>query len=62
MIKCKYDYEDKCDCADDDNCGCSYPNNMPHDVECKGENYSLSDVHIFKRNPTNKFAKKKNRI
>lgn len=26
--KCNYDYAAKCDCADDDNCGCSYPNNM----------------------------------
>ncbi|MBR1841453.1 MAG: hypothetical protein IJ778_04930 [Alphaproteobacteria bacterium] len=24
-----YDYANKCDCADDDNCGCSYPENMP---------------------------------
>lgn len=23
-----YDYSNKCDCADDDNCGCSYPENM----------------------------------
>ena len=23
-----YDYASKCDCADDDNCGCSYPENM----------------------------------
>ncbi|MBR2273901.1 MAG: peroxiredoxin [Alphaproteobacteria bacterium] len=26
-----YDYANKCDCADDDNCGCDYPNNMRHD-------------------------------
>lgn len=24
----KYDYANKCDCSDDDNCGCDYPNNM----------------------------------
>ena len=23
-----YDYANKCDCSDDDNCGCDYPNNM----------------------------------
>lgn len=23
-----YDYNNKCDCSDDDNCGCDYPNNM----------------------------------
>lgn len=28
----QYDYANKCDCRDDDNCGCTYPNNMPHDV------------------------------
>ncbi len=26
-----YDYAKKCDCSDDDNCGCSYPNNLSHD-------------------------------
>jgi len=25
---CTYDYANKCDCSDDDNCGCTYPNNM----------------------------------
>lgn len=28
---CHYDYQNKCDCSEDDNCGCSFPNNMPHD-------------------------------
>lgn len=28
-----YDYAKKCDCSDDDNCGCSYPNNMKHDYD-----------------------------
>lgn len=33
---CKYDYENKCDCSDDDKCGCKYPNNMSHNFtkEC----------------------------
>ena len=26
----RYNYKNKCDCADDDNCGCTYPNNMAH--------------------------------
>lgn len=30
----EYDYADKCDCSEDDKCGCSYPNNMPHDFGC----------------------------
>jgi peroxiredoxin (alkyl hydroperoxide reductase subunit C) len=33
---CRYDYANKCDCAEDDRCGCTYPNNMLHDFseEC----------------------------
>jgi len=30
-----YDYEHKCDCSEDDKCGCSFPNNMPHDFNCR---------------------------
>ena len=37
--KCQYvlDYNNKCDCREDDNCGCTYPNNLPQDFkqECK---------------------------
>lgn len=25
-----YNYENRCECSDDDRCGCSYPNNMAH--------------------------------
>ena len=25
-----YDYKNKCDCSEDDKCGCDFPNNMPH--------------------------------
>lgn len=28
---CQYDYANKCDCSEDDKCGCDYPNNIPHD-------------------------------
>lgn len=28
-----YDYAHKCDCSEDDNCGCSFPNNIPHDFD-----------------------------
>jgi len=37
MEKCFYDYADKCDCSEDDKCGCTYPNNMPHNFSCKNE-------------------------
>ncbi len=35
-----YDYENRCDCREDDNCGCSFPNNMPHDFDtmCDDDN------------------------
>lgn len=32
--KYNYDYANKCDCGEDDNCGCSYPNNLPHNFSC----------------------------
>ncbi|MBO5038567.1 MAG: peroxiredoxin [Alphaproteobacteria bacterium] len=28
---CHYDYANKCDCSEDDKCGCDFPNNLPHD-------------------------------
>lgn len=28
-----YDYAKKCDCSDDDKCGCSYPNNLNHNYD-----------------------------
>lgn len=32
--KCAYDYADKCDCSEDDKCGCTFPNNLPHNFDC----------------------------
>ena len=32
-----YDYANRCDCREDDNCGCSFPNNIPHDFDCLNE-------------------------
>lgn len=31
----RYDYANKCDCSEDDNCGCTYPNNMAQNFSCK---------------------------
>lgn len=28
-----YNYGNKCDCSDDDNCGCDFPNNIAHNFE-----------------------------
>ncbi len=38
-----YDYENKCDCSDDDRCGCTYPNNMKR-------NYSYHDINVKQNN------------
>ena len=39
--KCQYvlDYNNKCDCREDDNCGCTYPNNLPQNFkqECNNK-------------------------
>lgn len=35
--KCFYDYANKCDCSEDDKCGCTFPNNMPHNFDCSEE-------------------------
>ena len=32
--KCTIDYANKCDCRDDDNCGCTYPNNCSQGFDC----------------------------
>ena len=41
--RCFYDYEYKCDCSEDDKCGCTYPNNMKHNVTCEPEQPSVED-------------------
>lgn len=50
---CKYvlDYDNKCDCREDDNCGCTYPNNLPQDFkqECKeGQNCTAQQSDTYK--------------
>ena len=32
--KCAYGYKEACECREDDNCGCTYPNNMHNDTMC----------------------------
>ena len=32
--KCSQEYEKTCECREDDNCGCTYPNNMHNDFMC----------------------------
>lgn len=44
MEKCFYDYENKCDCSEDDKCGCTYPNNMSHNFSCENEYPQLADI------------------
>ncbi len=46
---CKYDYENKCDCSEDDKCGCDYPNNMEHGYskECFDDEITLENLEIL---------------
>lgn len=37
-----YDYANKCDCSDDDNCGCDYPNNMKRNFESQTDYHATS--------------------
>ena len=47
QFKDHYNYKNKCDCADDDNCGCSYPNNMAHNFSID-ETFSEDSITIAK--------------
>lgn len=44
----EYDYADKCDCSEDDKCGCSYPDNMPHDFDCTCSKDDFSEKNSIK--------------
>lgn len=41
---CYYDYQNKCDCSEDDKCGCTYPNNMAHNYssDCFTDDKAIS--------------------
>jgi hypothetical protein len=48
---CKYDYKNKCDCSDDDNCGCDFPNNMERNFtktcfETLDDEITIEKIHI----------------
>lgn len=50
--ECHYDYANKCDCSEDDKCGCTYPNNMSHGYseDCFEINYKKAkgeDIHFI---------------
>lgn len=58
---CHYDYENKCDCSEDDKCGCTFPNNLPHDYskECFEEELLNAEETIINETaaaPTNETA------
>ncbi len=40
---CVYDYANKCDCSEDDNCGCTYPNNSELDIDCETKDKKNTD-------------------
>ena len=55
--KFSYDYENKCDCSEDDKCGCTYPNNLQHDFNihcsenqensCPGKNSKATETPMY---------------
>ena len=50
--RCIYNYAHKCDCSEDDRCGCTYPNNMPHDFTCNqpiANNTKTTQVPRFRK-------------
>jgi hypothetical protein len=52
---CHYDYSNKCDCSEDDKCGCTYPNNMHHSYseECfETKSYKNNEEEIIFINPS----------
>lgn len=52
---CHYDYSNKCDCSEDDKCGCTYPNNMSHSYseDCFEKKFYKTNKEqiIFMNNP-----------
>ena len=40
------DYDNRCECAEDDRCGCSYPNNVMNNIECDDIKMNSSSVKI----------------
>jgi len=52
--KCVYDYQNRCTCADDDNCGCTYDNNMAGDFSCNFDKNSMVKKQSYTANLTTK--------
>ena len=44
-----YDYQNKCDCSDDDNCGCDYPNNMERNFDSPYTEKIKASVNIISK-------------
>lgn len=59
---CHYDYANKCDCSEDDKCGCDYPNNIPHDftLDCLTKK-ELDEVATSAPMTTSAFDDKENK-
>ena len=58
MKKCFYDYQNSCTCADDDNCGCTFDNNIAHDVSCEIDfNETLKNPNKFSHNSSQNLQK-----
>lgn len=69
----RYDYKNKCDCSDDDNCGCDFPNNMARnfsnmtegdrnddDITLENLVISCDGEHILEKQSSKKIEKMEN--
>jgi len=39
-------FSNRCECAEDDRCGCSYPNNVMNTIECNDIKMNASSINI----------------
>ena len=55
---CHYDYQNKCDCSEDDKCGCDYPNNIPHNFtdDCNLNQTTFPKIAILGKQAPNFIA------
>lgn len=45
---CYYDYAEKCDCSEDDRCGCAYPDNLFRGYDCNSLDEAPLDATLIK--------------
>ena len=41
------DYDNRCECDEDDRCGCSFPNNVMNNIECDDIKMNSTSVLFY---------------